>query len=203
MDTLSFRREKSYDPLLRLLHWTLVVCILFLFATELAADSVPKGEARDAVWHGHVLTGYVLAGTLGLRLIWGFIGGRHARWSDFWHPAQWRALLVKRERPDTAAFGHDPLASLAYLGLYVILAGMVATGFIAAAGYFNLGPLTGLGISKNLAQGFKEVHEVAANLILLFVLVHIGALIFHERRGPPMAQAMVSGWQYRPEKRDD
>jgi cytochrome b len=203
MDTLSFHREKSYDAFLRLLHWTLVVCILFLFATELAAESVPKGEMRDMVWHGHVLTGYALACTLGLRLIWGFIGGRHARWPDFWHPAQWRALLVKRERPDTAAFGHDPLASLAYLGLYAILAGMVTTGFIAAAGYFDLGPLSGLGISKDLAHDFKEVHEVAANLILLFVLAHIGALIFHERRGPPMAQAMVSGWQYRPGKRDE
>lgn len=194
MDTVSYRRNKTYDPLLRLIHWTQVIFILCLFATELAADLFPKGVARDAIWHAHVFTGYGLAAALGLRLVWGIVGARHARWSDFWHPAVW----LRREKADGSAFGHDPMASLAYLGLYAVLLGMVGTGFIAAAGYFDLGPLAGQGITKEWAHDFKEIHEMAANLILAFILVHVGAMIFHERRGAPMAQAMVSGWQYRP-----
>lgn len=197
MDTLSFHREKSYDAFLRILHWSLVLCIIFLFATELTAEALPKGDIRTAVWRGHVLCGYALAVTLALRLVWGFIGPRHARWSDFWHPAAWRRFLATRERPEATGFGHDPLASLAHLGLYAILFGMVGTGFIAAAGWFDLGPLSGQGITKDMARGYKEVHEAVSNLILAFVLAHIAALIFHEKKGPPMAQAMVTGWQYR------
>ncbi len=194
MDTVTYRRSKAYDPVLRLIHWTLVVVILCLFGTELSEDLFAKGPARESLWHVHVFAGYVFAGTLGLRLLWGMVGARHARWSDFWHPAVW----LRREKADANAFGHDQWASLAYLGLYAVLLGMVATGFIAAAGWFDLGPLAGRGITKDWAHGFKEIHEVAANLILAFILVHVGALIFHERRGAPLAQAMVSGWQYRP-----
>ena len=194
MNTVTYRRHKTYDPVLRLIHWTLVVAILCLFATELAADLFPKGPAREAIWHSHVFAGFGLAAAVGLRLIWGVVGTAHARWSDFWHPAVW----LRRRKADANAFGHDQMASLAYLGLYAVLLGMVATGFIAAAGYFDLGPLAGQGITKDWAHDFKEIHGVVANLILAFILVHVGALIFHERRGAPMAQAMVSGWQYRP-----
>jgi len=74
---------------------------------------------------------------------------------------------------------------------------MGTTGLIAAAGYFQLGPLADAGITRELAHGFKEVHEFGANLIWAFIALHIGALIFHERRGAPMAQSMVSGYQYR------
>ena len=36
------------------------------------------------------------------------------------------------------------------------------------------------------------------NAILAFVVVHIAALILHEsRHGVPLAQAMLSGFQYR------
>lgn len=193
MDSVNYRRLKTYDPLLRLIHWALVIAILFLFATELASDLFAKGPAREAIWQAHVYSGFGLAATLGLRLLWGIVGARHARWSDFWHPAVW----LKRQKADTNAFGHDQWASLAYLGLYAVLLVMVATGFIAAAGYFDLGPLAGRGITKEWAHDYKEIHELAANLILAFILVHLGALIFHERRSAPMAQAMVTGWQYR------
>lgn len=194
MDIVTYHRNKTYDPLLRLIHWTLVVVILCLFGTELSEDLFAKGPAREALWHVHVYAGFVLAGTLGLRLLWGIVGARHARLTDFWHPPVW----LRRRKADGQAFGHDQMASLAYLGLYAVLLGMVATGFIAAAGYFDMGPFSGRGITKDWAHDFKEIHGVVANLILAFILVHVGAMIFHERRGAPMAQAMVTGWQYRP-----
>ena len=193
MEVMHYRRERVFDPLLRLLHWFNALAIVFLLATELAAESLEKGPVREAVWHGHVLVGYGLIAGLALRLVWGLVGPRRARWGDFFHFPVW----LCRQKADTTAFGHDAWASLAYLGLYGVLIGMGATGLVAAAGYFQLGPLADSGITKELAHSFKEVHELGANLIWAFIALHIGALIFHERRGTPMAQAMVSGYQYR------
>ena len=193
METVTYRRQRVFDPLLRLLHWFNALAIVLLFATELGAEALDKGAVREAVWHGHVLLGYGLIAGLGLRLLWGLVGPQRARWSDFFHVSVW----LRRQKADAGAFGHDAWASLAYLGLYAVLIGMGATGLVAAAGYFQLGPLADGGITRELAHSFKEVHELGANLVWAFIAVHIGALIWHERRGAPMAQSMVSGYQYR------
>jgi cytochrome b len=48
---------------------------------------------------------------------------------------------------------------------------------------------------------FKTPHDVLEEFVLGFVVLHIAALILHEvSHGVPLAQAMVSGYQYREEK---
>jgi cytochrome b len=49
----------------------------------------------------------------------------------------------------------------------------------------------------SLKHTFKEPHEFIYNLLIVFVVVHIAALIWHEIKDRiPLAQAMVSGYQY-------
>jgi Ni/Fe-hydrogenase 1 B-type cytochrome subunit len=105
--------------------------------------------------------------------------------------------------PNRKDFGHHPLASGAYLAFYLgsILV-LAVTGLALAAIDQGRGPLmTWLGHDVTLKHLFKSPHDFLEEFVWGFVILHIAALILHEaRHGAPMAQAMVSGYQYRKEK---
>lgn len=196
-ETLHLERRRVYDPLVRLLHWWNALAIVMLAATSQIAEWMEDGPHGDAGWQVHVVCGYALALGLGLRLARGFVGPASARWSDLWHPAAWGEALRTRRLAHGRGFGHDPLASAAYLGAFVLMALMVGSGLGLAAAEFGAGPLAGWEKPlHNLRHTIKEAHEAGFYLILGFIAVHIAALIFHEKRGVPLAQSMVSGYQY-------
>jgi Ni/Fe-hydrogenase 1 B-type cytochrome subunit len=94
--------------------------------------------------------------------------------------------------------GHHPLASAAYLGLYAVLMIMAATGLMLAALEQNTDPLAQWVDYRVLYRTFvKAPHDVLEEVVLIYVLVHVAALILHEKRhGLPLAQPMISGYQY-------
>ena len=144
--------KPAFDPVLRLLHWTVALCILAMIASSQLAELFEHGPLEDTIWSLHVWAGYGLAGALALRLAWGLAGPASARWSDFWHPAVWRALVRERRLPAPRHDGHDPLASLAFLVLYTVLAGLLASGLALAASEFAMGPLTGAIAHESLGR---------------------------------------------------
>ncbi len=64
-------RIKVWDPFIRLFHWSLV--ILFT-ANALVVDDDSKL---------HIWVGYTILVLVGLRILWGVVGTRHARFADF------------------------------------------------------------------------------------------------------------------------
>lgn len=196
-------REKVYDPILRILHAWNGLAILLLILSSLVADWLEYAPEATALWRLHVWTGYALVLGLVGRIAWGINGPPHARLSALWRPRAWfAALRTRRFFTEPEGFGHHPLASGAYLVFYLMLLAMAVTGLALAAIDQGRGPLADwLGHDVTLKHLFKTPHDILEEFVWGFVILHVAALILHEaRHGSPMAQAMVSGYQYRKEK---
>lgn len=117
---------KVWDPIVRIFHWTIVAaCTLNLFVLE-----------EGKYWH--CVTGYVVAAAIFIRIIWGFVGTKHARFRDFLPtPAkvrkQVRGIMTRSE---DRYIGHNPLASIMMLVLIGLLAATALTGWMTTLDAF-------------------------------------------------------------------
>lgn len=189
--------HRVYDPLLRVLHWAIALSVVALIASSQLAEVFEDGPWENAIWNLHILAGYGLTAALLARLLWALVGPASARWQDLWHPATWKASLKTLRLPSAHRVGHDPVASLAYLFAYAVMALMVVSGLGLAASEFNTGPLAAwLGNSGWVEDVMEDPHEFGFVLMLGFVGLHMAALLFHQLRGERVAQSMVTGKQY-------
>jgi Ni/Fe-hydrogenase 1 B-type cytochrome subunit len=188
---------------LRLIHAWNSVAVSTLIVTGLIGLWIMPG-AESAKLHGiHVLAGEALVLGLVARLVWGIDGPAHARWRELWQPACW-ADTLKRGRFFTPPelFGHHGPATAAYLVTYLMLTGLAFCGFGLLAVKHGVGPLSGwLGYEMTWKAPLMMVHEGLAYGVMAFVLVHLLALIGHQRiHGVPMARSMIDGYQTMPNK---
>jgi cytochrome b len=193
------RAYRVYDILQRVLHWTIAATIAGLAGTAALEDAAEwAGFSEDALWRIHSGVGYALIVALVLRVVWGIVGPRHARWSDMWHPDAWATAWRKRRLPQRPRLGHDPMASLAYLALYLVLGAMALTGLGLAAVELRMGPLVGW-VGEGAGHGpLEEIHEIGATMILGFVAVHlVGMALYRLRHRVPVFGAMWHGRQVR------
>lgn len=167
-------KVRVWDLPTRVFHWSLA---LSFFGAYLLAES-------ERVRHLHVMFGYTVLALVVFRLVWGFLGTHHARFSSFAFGP--RAVidhlkgLARRDVRNHA--GHTPAGSWA-IWLMLLLA--LAT---AVSGYLYFNEIGG--------EAMEEVHEVAANTWLLMVFVHIAGVIVSsvvERQN--LARAMVTGYK--------
>ena len=198
MEKSTYRRRRVYDGVLRLVHAWNGLAILCLMLTVWLSGRFDHGAARQALWQFHILLGHGLILGLAARLAWGLVGPQHARFADLWHPVQWLTALRTCSLKTAPRFGHHPLASAIYLGVYALLLAMAATGLGLAAVEHGTGPLAPwLTDSLWLKEPLKTPHELGYWLLGAFVLAHVAALIRHEIADrTPLAQGMVSGYQY-------
>ncbi|MGB4813346.1 MAG: cytochrome b/b6 domain-containing protein [Methylophilaceae bacterium] len=198
METITYQRKKVYDPILRIIHLWNGATIVFLMATIWLSDLFEKGLGEKTFWQFHIYIGYALVLGVLARLIWGVIGPRHAHFSDMWHPAVWWNAIRHFNFHVKPRFGHNTLASGAYLAVYLMLIIMAITGLGLAAVEQSMGPLNAwLGDMPWLEDLFEAPHEFIYYALMGFVVVHIVALIWHEKKDKtPLAQAMVTGYLY-------
>lgn len=200
MTRMILIREKVYDPVLRIIHlWVGLTLLLLLLSSQIAKWIAFSPEAA-MLWQFHVWLGYGLVLGLMARVTWAVYGPKHAGWRQLWTwRAWWAAIRQRTFFTAPSRFGHHPLATAAYLAFYAMVLVMAVTGLALAAIEQGQGPLyQWLGHDVLLKPWFRFPHDVFEEFLLAFVLIHVAALILHEERhGIPLAQAMVSGYQYR------
>ncbi len=174
---------KVWDPLLRLFHWSLAC--FFLVAYFLEGDWIKL--------HAHA--GYTVALLVMFRLIWGFLGTTHARFSSFMPSPQvfsdyLRDFLHRRAKPHT---GHDPLGALMIVSLLVSL---LVTTFLGMSLFAmqGSGPLPHALVSNWSGSFVESAHDFFANLTMGLVVVHIaGVLLTSFLHRENLIAAMITG----------
>lgn len=161
---------KVWDPLVRIFHWPLALAFATAFIVE------------DDLLAVHVWAGYLVLALIGIRLIWGVIGPRHARFSDFVRgPSQ--VVHYLRDAVQFRAkryLGHNPAAGAMVITLLAMVAATGLSGMALYGAQELSGPLAPLlsGLSPAWGQGLEEVHEVLANLTLALIGIHVLGVLF-------------------------
>ncbi len=187
MSTQATGRDsvKVWDPLVRIFHWSLVGFFFLAYFTE--------DEWLDL----HVIAGYTVAGLVGFRLIWGFIGPRYARFAGFVSSPSSVIDYLKRMRQfDVPHYlGHNPAAGAMVIALLLSLIAISLTGMsiIATEGQ---GPLAATWFATLDANWLEEIHEFFANFTLLLVLLHVAGVFFSSLlEGDNLPRAMLTGYK--------
>lgn len=198
--TPTMTKRSRWDPVVKLTHWSIVAAVL--------TNAVFTEEGSSA----HVWVGYALAAILGLRLLWGLIGPAEARFTAFLpnfgrvraHLREIRAGVRNEHK------SHNPLGALMVYSIWACLIVIIATG-ISMAGLPSLAesrgePVSASSLEYERGEGreyededheeglAEEIHETAANLLYLLILLHLGGVLFETRRsGRKVILAMIPG----------
>jgi cytochrome b len=171
-DSVPDRTVRVWDPFVRVFHWSQAALIAVAWLTEDGPKTL------------HQIAGYIIAGMLALRVVWGFIGPRHARFSDFVRGPSTvlgylRAMVAGRE---PRYLGHNPAGGAMVVALLLTVAGTAMTGWLQTTDAF-------WGSSV-----MEEIHETLASLILVLVAAHLaGVTLASMRHDENLARSMVDG----------
>lgn len=196
METPDLGRKKIFDGVQRLIHWWIAVTVTALVGLGWFERFTEVNSMTSTLKYLHMGLGFGLTIGFCSRLIWGWIGPEHAQFQSLWKNVLRRA---KNHPGPMEEYGHAPAAGIAYLAFYVMLAFTVGSGLMLAAMRYDRGPLAAA-LFDELAwhEITLQVHNLALYGATLFLLSHIVGMILHERKsGLPVAQAMMSGYQYR------
>lgn len=153
----------TYDRNTVVLHWTTAALVAVLWVLGQTADWFPRGPARGAAWSTHFTLGAILLIVYLVRLFWRVRSGRRL-------PGVGPPPLVK-----AATWVHRTL----YLGIGVVIAAEIANLFAHGSsvwGLFHYPRIADAALRHNI----NEVHEWAANLLLLLAVGHAAVALAHQ-----------------------
>jgi cytochrome b len=180
---------RVWDPFIRIFHWLLVVCFFVAYFVE------PEESPL------HVLAGYAVLALVVARLVWGFVGGPHARFSDF----VYRPSDVLRDLGDALRFrakryiGHSPGGGAMVIALLVALLATTVSGLMVYGAEDHAGPLAGwmAGLSEQTEEILEEIHETLASVTLALVLLHvIGVVVASLSHRENLVRSMFTGTKH-------
>lgn len=176
-----------WDGLVRLFHWSLVASVTVAAITGFVLGGPAIGVH---LWAGGVIGFLVL-----LRLIWGFLGGSYARFSNFVVGPKpvIDHLAALRQGGAPRHLGHNPLGALMIVVLLLLLAASLVTGTMFLGGVFKAGPF-GAVLTYDAGFTVGRIHKALAIALMLLVAAHIAGALFESWRvRENLVLAMISG----------
>jgi cytochrome b len=167
---------RVWDPLVRIFHWSLVGVFAFAFATA------------EGWGTAHEIAGYITVILVGIRILWGLIGTKHARFSDFLcRPSQVIQFLK-----DSLSFrakryiGHNPAGGAMVIAMLLAVIGIAVTGYMMTTIQF-------WGI-----EWVQTLHEVLVSGTIGLIVVHVaGVLLASYEHKENLIRSMITGLKRR------
>jgi cytochrome b len=179
-----------WDLPVRIFHWALVLAVLGSWLTY---------KLDAFAWH--VWFGYSVLVLTASRIVWGFVGPRHARFASFERSP---AVIARHARslfkPGSAEHyaGHNPLGALMVLTFLALLLLQGAAGLFANDDIANTGPLYGY-VSDATSDTLARVHKLLAKLLWVAVWIHVAAvLVYALMRRVNLVGPMFTGRKHEP-----
>ncbi len=197
-----------WDPLIRIFHWSLVIAFTIGYLS---------GDEESLL---HIYSGYTVLGLVIFRLLWGMIGTKYARFTNFIYSPSTVFCYLKNliEGQPSHYIGHNPAAGWMIIALLLCLIVVTVSGLKVYAIEEGLGPLAKSNselviISKayadrdededeedenhgeNGAEEFwEEIHEASSNFMLFLIFLHIASVAvssyLHKEN---LVKAMITG----------
>ena len=198
----------------RITHWVNALAIVVLSVTGVLIGfpylvGVDGGFAMGWVRFVHFVAAYVLTASMLARIYWMFAGNHHASWRAFlpWITPEGRRNFVKMFRYYTFTgkqisyeVGHNPVAALAYAGIFALIIIQIVGGFALYAQYNPTGTLYAVTAPLlNLvgSQWLRLIHHGIMWLFAGFLINHIYSAILmdiKERNGT--LSSIFGGYRY-------
>ena len=201
---------RVWDPLIRVFHWSLVLAFTIGYLT---------GNEENNL---HVYSGYAVLGLITFRVLWGLIGTRYARFSNFVYAPKTviqylKSLLAKNPKHYV---GHNPAGGWMVIAMLLTLFVVTVSGLKVYAIEEGLGPLAGdphaltiigsayadddddrhnkneieHGEDEAAGEFWEEFHEVSSNFMVLLVFLHIiGVIVSSRLHDEHLVKAMFTG----------
>ncbi|WP_020559127.1 cytochrome b [Thiofilum flexile] len=150
------------------LHWLMALAIIALyFMGDYMVELTYYDKLYHTLPHIHKSIGILVGLTLVLRLAWLY---SHPRPAELPNTPDWQHLLAR----------------LGHIGLYLLIIALIISGYLISTAkgkgievfnWFEIPAL--LAESPERGEIAGKIHEYAATLLMLLVLVHAGAAFLH------------------------
>lgn len=180
--SIELEQTLIWDLPVRIFHWALVIAMVAAYVTYRLGPEYFKF---------HAWSGYAVLVLVAFRIVWGFVGTRHAR---FHHFVRGPKIIVDYLRGRERYFpGHNPLGALMVVALLAALLVQAVTGLFGNDEIFNVGPLYGYidnAMSLRLTSLHKQLFYWIAAAVVLHILAVIAYRIFKKEK---LVEAMLTG----------
>ena len=161
-----------WDRVVRCLHWTLVLSVIVSWA------------CTEWFVRWHQPAGYVALAAVVVRLAWGLLGTRYARFAQFVRAprATWSYTRSLWRHREPRYIGHNPLGGWMVLALLACVAGLCLTGWLYTTDRFWGDEVVDL------------LHQTLAWTLLGLALAHVAGVAFTSfRHRENLVRAMWNG----------
>ena len=157
-----------WDLPLRLFHWLLMLAVI---------GAIASAKLGSTFWHEKA--GLSVAALIVFRIIWGFVGSHHARFSNFLtSPLKVFAYIKSRINGDRSHYpGHMPTGAWATVAILLIIGAMATLGMMSTDDVLYYGPLASL--VGDFSSTATSLHHMGERAVFAIIGLHVAALVIY------------------------
>jgi len=179
---MTKEKRLVWDLPLRLFHWVLVLSIAASWYTaENSGEYLTVGEDIISYTQIHFWLGYWALGLIAFRILWGFFGPRHARFTSFL-AGPGKLLRYGRtvfQRNALPAVGHNPLGGWMVVLMLLMIGAQAATGLFLIDNTEIYPAIYNPAVEVETANTLYRFHHLNFDVLLWVIGVHVLAILFY------------------------